>query len=68
MDAGFEAALEALQARGVHSFGLIRGAANWADGRSSGAGPWQPWAALGAAAVMKCVIQGMAARPPSSSS
>lgn len=42
-----------------YSFAIIRGIVDYADGSSSAAKKWLPYAALAAAAYMKTVIRSM---------
>ena len=55
VDSGFEEVLDALELGGVRSYALIRGAADYSDGRSRHKN-WRPYAALSAAAVMKWLL------------
>jgi len=58
VDSGFEEAIDALELAGVNSYALIRGAADYSDGRSRHK-DWRLYAAMSAAAVMKWILCSM---------
>lgn len=57
VDIGFRAVLESIVGNRKESFGIVRGAADYADGGGAkGRREWRHHAALTAAAAMKCIV------------
>jgi len=57
VDVGFPAVFESIVGNRKESFGIVRGSADYADGGGAkGRLAWRPYAALTAAAAMKCIV------------